>query len=194
MDDRRHCAHELHDGSDLPADLRRSRPGVPAPYRSFLPLDPWLSREGAGLGPRTETLANFYFGGFGNNWVDHSDVAQYRDQSSFPGIDVNLQASVAGTDYGKLTLEWDLPPLRFRRMGLQDFYVTWARCALFSSGIVTNVGDPVFRTEFYNVGAQLDFRLVLFSSLPSTFSMGYASASRDWRTWSHEYMISLKIL
>jgi hypothetical protein len=149
---------------------------------------------GKAFGPRTETLANFYFGGFGNNWVDHSPVAQYRDQPAFPGIDVNEQASIGGTNYGKMMLEWDLPPIRFRRFGLQDFYITWTRCALFTSGIATNVDDPASRTVFYNVGAQLDFRLVLFSSLPSTFSVGYAFASGDWRTWSHEYMISLKIL
>ena len=161
---------------------------------SIIPPSGSVAQPGRRSAPGRETLANFYFGGFGNNWVDHSDVAQYRDRSSFPGIDVNLQASVAGTDYGKLTLEWDLPPLRFRRMGLSGFLRHLGPVRALSSGIVTNVGDPVFRTEFYNVGAQLDFRLVLFSSLPSTFSVGYAFASPDWRTWSHEYMISLKIL
>jgi hypothetical protein len=164
----------------------------------LLPIDHssvWIrSSAGKAFGPRTETLANFYFGGFGNNWVDHGEVAQYREQPSFPGIDVNKQASVGGTNYAKLMIEWDLPPLRFRHMGFQDFYVTWARCALFSSGIVTNVEDPVYRKRHVDVGAQVDFRLVLFSSLPSTFSLGYAFASQDYRTWSHEYMISIKIL
>ena len=32
-------------------------------------------------------FANFYFGGFGNNWVDHLDEKRYRRVSSFPGVD-----------------------------------------------------------------------------------------------------------
>jgi hypothetical protein len=164
----------------------------------LLPLDHsslWLrTTAGKAFGPRLETLANFYFGGFGNNWVDHGPVAQFREQPSFPGIDVNRQAEVGGTNYAKLMLEWDLPPLRFRRFGLDDFYITWARFAFFSSGIMTNLDDRSTRTHFFDAGSQLDFQFVLISSLPSTFSLGYAFASSDGRFWSREFMISLKIL
>jgi len=164
----------------------------------LLPLDHssvWVrTSAGKAFGPRLETLANFYFGGFGNNWVDHGPVAQYREQSSFPGIDVTRQAEIGGTNYAKLMLEWDLPPFRFRRFGLDDCYITWARFALITSGIMTNLDDRATRTHFIDAGAQLDVRLVLISSLSSTFSIGYAFASPDGRRWSKEFMISLKIL
>jgi hypothetical protein len=171
---------------------------VDASWGFLLPINHssiWIRPSaGKAFGPRFESLANFYFGGFGNNWVDHGPVAQYRDPFGFPGIDVNRQAVIGGTNYAKLVLEWDLPPLRFQRFGFDDFYVTWARCALFTSGIMSNIDDPASRTKYINIGSQLDVRLVLFSSLPSTFSLGYALASPTGRLWSREFMISLKIL
>ena len=54
----------------------------------------------AGWGPgdeRHEPFANFYFGGFGNNWVDHRDEKRYRESDSFPGLEIN---EVGGTNYG----------------------------------------------------------------------------------------------
>ena len=158
----------------------------------------WLrASAGKAFGPRDESLANFYFGGFGNNWVDHGDIWQYRYASSFPGLPVDRQDELGGTNYGKLTVEWNLPPVRFRRFGVADLYCNWTRLTLFSSGIVTNMDlpDADFRKKASgNAGAQIDFRLVLFSSLQSTFSMGYAAAMAEGARWSNEFMISLKIL
>ena len=171
---------------------------VDASWGFLLPIDHssvWFrGSAGKAFGPRTETLANFYFGGFGNNWVDHGPTWRYRDPSSFPGIDVNRQAEIGGTNYAKLMVEWDLPPLRFRRFGIDQLYITWARFALFTSGIVTNVDDRLSRIMVGDVGTQLDFQLVLFSSLPSTLSAGCAVATQNGRVWSNEYMVSLKIL
>ena len=47
----------------------------------------WL-RTAAGYSPgsRHEPFANFYFGGFGNNWVDHRHPKRYREFYSFPGL------------------------------------------------------------------------------------------------------------
>jgi hypothetical protein len=171
---------------------------VDAAWGFLLPMNHssiWIRPSaGKAFGPRTESLANFYFGGFGNNWVDHGPTAQYRDPFSFPGINVNDQAAIGGTNFARLMLEWDLPPVRFRRFGFDECYVTWSRCALFASGIVTNMDDPSYRTKVVDAGAQIDFRLTLFSSLPSTFSLGYGVASPTGRVWSREFMISLKIL
>jgi hypothetical protein len=54
--------------------------------------------------------------------------------------------------------------------------------------------DAGLRQTVADVGAQLDFRLVLFSALESTFSLGYALAAENEQSLSKEFMISLKIL
>jgi hypothetical protein len=65
--------------------------------------------------------------------------------------------------------------------------------ALFSSALLTDVGESAFRRDLYSLGAQVDLSLVIFSSLESTFSLGYASAFADGDR-SDEVMISLKLL
>jgi hypothetical protein len=40
----------------------------------------------------------------------------------------------------------------------------------------------------------VDFRLVIFSALESTLSLGYAAAKEDGRPVDTEFMISLKIM
>jgi hypothetical protein len=150
-------------------------------------------RNSVGYSPnrREEPLANFYFGGFGNNWVDSRAEKQYRQSLSFPGIGLN---AVGGTRYTKNMLEWVLPPVRFRRLGMSSFYATWARPALFSSILVANIDDASVRRELANLGAQLDFRLIMLSHLNMTLSFGYAAAiERDARL-SKEFMMSLKVL
>ena len=77
---------------------------------------------------------------------------------------------------------------------MPSFYFTWASPALFGSAIVTNLDDSEFRREIYNLGAQIDFKLVIFTNLSTTFSVGYARAFENGRPSSNEFMISLKIL
>jgi len=164
-------------------------------YGLLLPLDHsslWC-RTSAGYSPRErgEPFANFYFGGFGNNWVDHAEVDQYRGYSSFPGVELD---DIGGTNYGKALVEWTLPPLRFKRFGMPALYCNWARFALFGSGIAANVDKWQVRREVISAGAQVNLKLVLFWSLDSTFSLGYAVASEGGRDPRDEFMISLKIL
>ena len=40
---------------------------------------------GAADGRSNETVANFYFGGFGNNYVDDGPIQRYREYYSLPG-------------------------------------------------------------------------------------------------------------
>lgn len=154
----------------------------------------WL-RTAAGFSPgdRLEPFANFYFGGFGNNWIDHGDVKRYRNWSSFPGIDID---AAGGTNFVKATLDWNLPPLRFRRVGVPWFYVTWARTSIFSSVLGTNLDDPseVPREVLADLGAQLDFRFTLLSHLNMTASFGYAGATGQHRDPSDTFMFSLKVM
>jgi hypothetical protein len=152
----------------------------------------WL-RSSAGYSPGAadQPFANFYFGGFGNNWVDHLEVKRYREWYAFPGVGLD---AIGGTNYVKSMLEWNLPPIRFRHAGSPGFYLTWARPAVFVSGISTNLGDPAARTVLANAGAQLDFRLSMLSQLDLTLSLGYARAFEDGVRPRNEYMVSLNLL
>jgi hypothetical protein len=165
-------------------------------YGFLLPIDHsslWF-RTSAGYSPgkRDQSFANFYFGGFGNNWIDHAaSVNRYREYYSFPGVELD---AIAGTNFGKALVEWTLPPVRFKKIGVAALYANWLRLALFSSGIVTNMESDAYRSRIANVGAQLNLKIVIFSSLESTFSVGYARAMERGSSPSEETMISLKIL
>lgn len=149
---------------------------LPIPHSSV-----WLrSSAGKSFGDRDNPFANFFFGAFGNNWVDYQDAHRYREYYAFPGLDLN---EAGGTSFGKATAEWDLPPLRFRAAGVPSLYANWARLALFTSQLRTG------GRNYHDLGAQVDLSLVLFSNLESMFSVGYAKAGR-----SNEVMASLKLL
>lgn len=152
----------------------------------------WLwTAAGGSNGEVADPFANFYFGGFGNNWVDHASANRYRSVDSYPGLEIN---EAGGRNFGKAMLEWTLPPLRFHRLGVPGLYCTWARLACFGSALATNLDDGDFREEVYDAGAQLNLKLVLFSSLESTISVGWAQAMAAGRSPSEEFMASLKIL
>ena len=164
-------------------------------YGLALPLDHsslWI-RTAAGKtfsGSPDDPFANYYFGGFGNNWVDYRDVQRYRNPSSFPGVKIS---EIGGSDFVKSTLEWTLPPVRFRRVGVPGFYTNWTRLSLFTSGLMTNVTEGS-RQEIASAGAQLDFSLVLFSTMDATLSFGYAQAFQHGASTSDEVLVSLKLL
>jgi hypothetical protein len=153
----------------------------------------WLrASAGAALaGDRNEPFANFFFGGFGNNWVDYRDIRQFRNPESFPGIDIN---AVGGANYGRAQLEWMLPPLRFRRVGIPSFYLRWAGLSFFGTGLTTNLDDATTRRTLASAGAQLDFRIVTLSHLDSTFSIGFAVAGERGAPLHSALMLSFKIL
>jgi hypothetical protein len=152
----------------------------------------WLrSAAGASPGSRQDPFANFFFGGFGNNWVDHGDEKRYRAYHAFPGAELN---EIGGRNFLKSTLEWNLPPLRFRRAGSPGFYLTWMRPALFVGGLVADVESDTFRRTLTNAGGQLDFQLTTLSSLDMMVSVGAAMAFEDGQPRRHEFMVSFKVL
>jgi hypothetical protein len=153
----------------------------------------WL-RSSAGWGPgsdRQEPFANFYFGGFRNNWVDHGDEKRYRDSDTFPGLEIN---EISGTNYAKGMVEWNLPPVLFSRVGTPGWYLTWLRPALFATALVTNADDSALRRTVANVGGQVDFKMGVLSRLELTLSAGYAAAFESGEPVRHQGMLSLKVL
>ncbi|MEJ2720672.1 MAG: hypothetical protein P8181_05970 [bacterium] len=164
-------------------------------YGFLLPWDHssiWLRPAiGKSHGDETEPFANFYFGAFGNNWVDYQLVKRYREYYAFPGVGIN---AVGGTTFGKLMLEWTLPPLRFRRLGIPNLYCNWAHMTLFSTALTTNFDNRPSRRTLVDVGGQIDFKIIMFWRMPATLSIGYAAAFEKSQKYSDEFMISLKIL
>jgi len=85
-------------------------------------------------------------------------------------------------------------PLRFTRLGTPGFYVTWARPALFATGIVTNLDAGAPRRSLADAGGQVDLRFTMLSRLSMTLSVGYAVAFEKHRRDRDELMVSLKVL
>jgi hypothetical protein len=163
--------------------------GTPLPVRN---ASLWLrTAAGRTFGDRDQPFANFYFGHFGNNWVDHGEPRRYRSETSFPGTDID---AIAGANFARTLLECNLPPLRFRRAGTLALYAAWAQAALFGTGLVTNLDHAADRQRFENLGVQTDVRFQLLTLQPLTLSLGYARAWKRDRPAGNEWMLSLKLL
>ncbi len=160
--------------------------GMPMPHSSV-----WL-RSAAGYAFREseQPFADFFFGAFGNNWVDHADEKRYRQSYAFPGIDLN---EAGGRSFLKSTIEWNLPPWRFSRAGTPGAYVSWLRPAVFAGALTVDPRTTAARRTLGNVGGQVDLRLMVLSELEMTLSVGGAIAFERGAS-TREGMVSLKIL
>ena len=151
----------------------------------------WMyNAAGASGGDRHNVLDYFYFGAFGNNFVDDREVKRYRDFDSFPGFGID---EISARSFLKSTLEFNLPPVRFADVGTPAFYLSSVRSALFA-GVLA--GDPGSRTgrTVEDVGFQLDWNFTVAVRLPMTLSLGDAIGVEDGRVRQNEIMLSLKIL
>jgi hypothetical protein len=122
--------------------------------------------------------------------VDRGNEKRYREYYSFPGAALN---EIAGRNFVKGLIEWNLPPIRLQHAGTPGFYATWLRPALFAGGLVTNLDASDARTRTADVGGQLDVRFSALSTLDLTLSFGGAAAFENGRV-RREAMVSLKIL
>jgi hypothetical protein len=177
------------DGEWVPGIVGRYDFGfaLPAGHTSL-----WLRNAlGGSTGDRDDPLANFFFGGFRNNYVDDGDAKRYREVLSMPGFEID---AIGGRTFAKSMLELNLPPLRFEALGTPGFYVPWMRSALFASALSTNFEDGDFRQTAYNTGLQIDFQLQVMHRLTMMLSIGYAHGFADTGPDDDEFMISLKIL
>lgn len=151
----------------------------------------WLRNyAGAAYGDIEDSFTNFYFGGFGNNYIDKKSEKQYHNATSFAGSSIS---SIEAKNYGKSMLELNLPPLRFSTVGTTRAYLRWIRASVFSSVLYTNINNEDLKTYYYNVGAQLDIRLVSYSFFKTTISVGVARAFDEDNNYNDELMLSVKL-
>ena len=147
---------------------------------------------GYGTGNPHDGLDYFYFGSFGNNYVDDGEVKRYRNYDSFPGFDID---AISAQSFVKAVGEWNLPPIRFSDVGTTAFFLSSVRPALFAGVLL---GDPGRHAshDYESLGFQLDWNFTIAVRLPMTFSVGYARGFSDSSITSRhdEILASLKIL
>jgi len=151
----------------------------------------WLyNAAGFSIGDRNSALDYFYFGAFGNNFVDDGEIKRYRDFDSFPGFGIDgIQAS----NFLKSTLEFNFPPIRFEDVGSSAAYLSSARTALFA-GILDSDPNRGDARVLEDIGLQVDWNFTVAVRLPMTLSIGDAIGVENGRVHRNEIMVSLKIL
>ncbi len=140
-------------------------------------------------------FTRYGFAAFGNNYVDYQVARRYRNIFSFPGLSFDADQSIIARSFAKTMMELVLPPIRFKELGGLNMYSNWMQATVFSSGLLTR-DKTSENSRFANVGAQMDMKIVIFSLLESTFSIGYANAFdlNNNNKRYQEWMISLKLL
>ncbi|MDD2539372.1 MAG: hypothetical protein PHU90_08400, partial [Bacteroidales bacterium] len=146
---------------------------------------------GQSLGDRTSALSHFYFGGFGNNYVDWQPSEQYRNTLSFPGAEID---ALPAYNYVKTMGELNLFPVRLRGVGFTWLYPTYIQPSLFGTHLMTDFDRRDQMAHIFNCGGQIDIQLVLFSYLKTTWSFGYAKMFRPGEKSTNQFMLSLKLL
>jgi len=106
----------------------------------------WLRNAvGVAHGERSDPYANFFFGGFGNNYMDAHGEKRYREYYSMPGFELN---ELNGRTFGRTMLEGNLPPVVFESVGTPAFHLAWLRPAVFATALWTDPSDQSLRTRY----------------------------------------------
>ena len=132
-------------------------------------------------------LSRFFFGGFGNRKLENRSVKQYRETSRFPGAP---SYSLSSNRFLKLTLENNLPPLRFNKIRFGQHALSHIDASWFSQGLVFGKGSE---NVWLNLGAQINLRFQHWFNLESTLSAGAAQVWNNGQA-SREWFLSLKLL
>ena len=152
----------------------------------------WIRNSiGQSFGEAGSAFSNFYFGGFRNNYVDWQAAPQYRKAFAFPGVDID---ALPARNFIKTMGELNLKPIRLRKVGTTWLYPTFIKPSLFGTHLMLNPDDESFRRNVFNIGAQIDVELVLFSYLKTTWSAGYARKLENSYGPEEQWMFSLKLL
>ena len=141
-------------------------------------------------GAKANPLNNYYFGAYGNNYVDDGTVRRYREYDSFPGFDID---AIGPRNFVKSTVEWNMPPVRFADVGVPSFYLGTLTSAVFGGVLEGDPGAHAASTS-EDLGFQVDLNFTVVLRLPMTFSVGYAHGFSDTVKSRDEIMASLKIL
>ena len=191
--------------------------GIPLPINH---TSIWLrSAAGKSFSNDLNPFTRYGFAAFGNNYIDSWNAKQYRGTYAFPGLTYYDNRYIESRDFGKLMLDVLLPPIRYKKLGFFNLFANWTQASVFASVLYSQnydptggknlqyldseipnpLGispfDPMWTDTFVNFGAQIDTRVVLFSLLPSTISIGMARAYDIINEDSYdEFMISLKLL
>jgi hypothetical protein len=158
----------------------------------------WL-RTAAGFsnGASRDPLSSYYFGGFGNNYVDKGTIKRFEDYDSLPGFGID---AIGGQRFERVMLEANLPPVVFEAAGVPGFFANWMRTSVFAAALAaTNHDLPETMTSgtahtHVSLGAQSDLHFSVLHWSELTLSVGYALGFEDSRRVGDEFMISLKIL
>ena len=163
--------------------------GVPLPLAHS---SVWLrSAAGYSDGERGDPFASFFFGGFGNNYVDSRSEKRYREHYAFPGFGLN---EIGGRSFARTAAELNLPPVIFENVGTPSAHLTWLRPAVFAAGLWTDPERSELRKRYGSVGSQVDLRFSVLHWYDMTLSFGYAVGFRGGTRAGDEWMISLKIM
>jgi hypothetical protein len=160
---------------------------LPFPHSSV-----WLrSVAGGAGGDRNNPVANFYFGGFGNNYVDSLAIKRYQEYYAMPGFGLN---EISGQSFARELVELNLPPAVFESLGTPSFHLTWLRPSVFASALWTDPGHSTLRKKYASLGTQADLRFSVLHWSEITLSIGYAVGFKGAGRAGDEFMISLKIM
>jgi hypothetical protein len=171
---------QLRGGFDLGFDLPVANSSV------------WLRTVGgASSGDRAISAANFFFGGFGNNYVDGGSIKRYRDFYAMPGFGLN---EIKGHSFARQMVELNLPPMSFGSIGTPGFHPTWLRQSIFASALWTDPNQSARRQRYQSIGTQWDLRFSVLHWYDMTLSLGYAVGYKQSKRAGDEVMISLKIM
>jgi hypothetical protein len=152
----------------------------------------WIRNSlGQSIGRRNSGLSYFYFGGFRNNYVDWQPSEQYRTALAFPGVGID---EISAFNYLKTMGELNLRPIRLRNVGTSWLYPTFIKTSLFGTHLMSNLDTHLDLSNIFNLGAQMDVQLVLFSYLKTTWSVGYARKFENGKNNTDKMMLSLKLL
>ncbi len=146
---------------------------------------------GAARGDNKIAAASFYFGGFGNNYVDGGSIKRYHEHYALPGFGLN---EVKTKRFVRQLVELNLPPYVFGSLGTPGFHATWLRQSVFTSALWTDPAQDSQRKKYANLGTQFDVRFSVLHWYDMTLSLGYAVGYKGSKRAGDEVMISLKIM
>lgn len=145
-------------------------------------------KTGAGYHYKNEDLleAQFFFGGFGNRYVEDEPVKQFEKIFRFPGVPIY---SIVTDRFFKVMIENSFPPIRFDNVSIGNHYLKNINLAIYSQALVTGSFQS---NKWIDVGTQINFVFSHWFNLESTISTGIARAwydgGEDW-----DWFLSLKL-